>query len=40
MAESLDPRLTPARPDVADIRLRGRVTAERFVAAAPRRVVE
>ena len=39
MAESLDPRLTPARPDVADIRLRGRVTAERFVAAAPRRVV-
>ncbi|MHC2103960.1 C40 family peptidase [Methylobacterium sp. CM6246] len=39
MAESLDPRLTPARPDIADIRLRGLVTAERFVAAAPRRVV-
>ena len=39
MTESLDPRLTPARPDIADIRLRGRVAAERFVAATPRRVV-
>ncbi|MDP4003912.1 C40 family peptidase [Methylobacterium sp. NEAU K] len=39
MTESLDPRLTPSRPDVADIRLRGRVAAERYVAATPRRVV-
>jgi cell wall-associated NlpC family hydrolase len=39
MTETLDPRLTPARPDLADLRLRGRVEAERFVAAAPRRVV-
>jgi cell wall-associated NlpC family hydrolase len=28
---SLDPRLTPARPDLADSRLRGVVEAERFV---------
>lgn len=39
MTESLDPRLTPARPEIADLRLQGRVTAERFVAATPRRVV-
>ena len=33
-----DPRLTPARPDLADIRLRGLVEAERFVAGEARRV--
>jgi cell wall-associated NlpC family hydrolase len=38
MTEPLDPRLTPARPKVADIRLRSRVAAERYVAATPRRV--
>lgn len=35
----LDPRLTPARPDLADETLRGRVAAERFVAPTPMRVV-
>ena len=39
MTETLDPRLTPARPDIADIGLRGRVTAERYVTGTPRRVV-
>lgn len=34
-----DPRLTPARPDLAAERLRGVVEAERFVAPARRRVV-
>lgn len=34
-----DPRLTPARPDLADIRLRGHVEAERFVAGQARRLV-
>ncbi|GEO99299.1 C40 family peptidase [Methylobacterium haplocladii] len=34
-----DPRLTPARPDLADSRLRGLVEAERFVEGQPRRVV-
>lgn len=38
MTETLDPRLTPARPGIADVRLRGRVTAARFVAGSPRRV--
>lgn len=38
MTESLDPRLTPARADIADERLRGRVEAARFVAGSPRRV--
>ncbi|WP_375453382.1 NlpC/P60 family protein [uncultured Methylobacterium sp.] len=33
-----DPRVTPARPDLADIRLRGSVEAARFVAGEPRRV--
>lgn len=28
---SFDPRVTPARPDLADAKLRGRVKAERFV---------
>ena len=39
MTETLDPRLTPARHDIADIGLRGRVTAERYVTGTPRRVV-
>ncbi|MCJ2064181.1 C40 family peptidase [Methylobacterium sp. J-088] len=38
MTESLDPRITPARADIADERLRGRVAAARFVAGSPRRV--
>lgn len=38
MTESLDPRLTPARPHVADLRLRDRVAAARYVAGTPRRV--
>src|SRR4051812_28993882 len=38
MTKTLDPRLTPVRADIADLRLRGRVTAARYVAAAPRRV--
>ena len=33
-----DPRLTAARPDLADARLRGRVEAERYVDGRPRRV--
>lgn len=33
-----DPRLTPARPDLAAEALRGRVEAARFVAARPRAV--
>ena len=39
MPETLDPRLTPARAHVADLRLRDRVEAERYVAGVPRRVV-
>ena len=38
MSEPLDPRLTPARPHVADLRLRDRVTAARYVAGTPLRV--
>ncbi|KAA0121321.1 peptidoglycan endopeptidase [Methylobacterium sp. P1-11] len=38
MTESLDPRLTPARPHVADLRLRDRITAARYVAGTKRRV--
>jgi cell wall-associated NlpC family hydrolase len=38
MTETLDPRLTPARADIADLRLRDRVAAARYVAAVPRRV--
>jgi cell wall-associated NlpC family hydrolase len=34
-----DPRLTPARPDLADERLRGRVAAERYSAGTAMRVV-
>ena len=36
----LDPRLTPARPDLAARFLEGRVTAERFVDGEPARVIE
>jgi cell wall-associated NlpC family hydrolase len=34
-----DPRLVPARPEIADARLRGHVEAERFVVGEPRSVV-
>ncbi len=34
-----DPRLVPARPEIADARLRGRVTAERYVVGEARSVV-
>lgn len=36
---TLDPRITPARPDLADVRLRGRVAATRYVEGAPKRVI-
>ncbi|GAB6844489.1 cell wall-associated NlpC family hydrolase [Methylorubrum rhodinum] len=38
MPPDLDPRLTPARPDLADICLRGQVAAERFVEGRPARI--
>jgi len=38
MTDILDPRLTPARADIADERLRGRVDAARFVSGSPRRI--
>ncbi|MBK5921970.1 hypothetical protein CCR80_13095 [Rhodothalassium salexigens] len=38
-ANDFDPRLTPARPDLAAASLRGRVDAERFVDGVPHRVV-
>lgn len=34
-----DPRLVPARPEIADARLRGHVEADRYVAGEPRGVV-
>ena len=37
---TLDPRLTPARPDLAAEALRGAVQAERYVAGAPAAVSE
>ena len=37
---SLDPRLTPARPDLAATSLRGKVEAARFVEGWRRRVVD
>jgi cell wall-associated NlpC family hydrolase len=37
-ALQFDPRLTPARPDLADERLRGRVQAERYSAGTTMRV--
>ena len=39
MPDAPDPRLTPARPDLADIRLKGTVVAERYVAGEPAWVV-
>jgi hypothetical protein len=43
MADSLfdlsDPRLVPARPEIADARLRGHVAAERYVVGEARAVV-
>ena len=39
LPDTTDPRLTPARPDLADIRLRGRIVADRYVAGEIRRVV-
>jgi len=36
---ALDPRLTPARPDLAAMHLRGTVEAQRFVEGEKRRVV-
>jgi len=38
-AMTLDPRLNAYRPDLADLRLKGQVEAERFVAGSPARVV-
>ena len=38
--ETLEPRLNAWRPDLADIRLQGRVEAKRFAAGTPRRVVD
>jgi hypothetical protein len=35
----LDPRITPARPDLAARYLEGSVTAERFVDGTPARVI-
>lgn len=39
LTDITDPRLTPARADLADIRLRGRIAADRYVAGEARRVV-
>jgi cell wall-associated NlpC family hydrolase len=39
-ANALDPRLTPARPDLAAARLRGKVSAARFVEGEMREVNE
>ncbi|MEJ0011849.1 MAG: NlpC/P60 family protein [Bauldia sp.] len=36
---TLDPRTNAYRPDIADARLKGQVTASRFVEGMPRRVV-
>lgn len=35
MAADLDPRLNAFRPDLADVQLKGTITAERFVEASP-----
>jgi cell wall-associated NlpC family hydrolase len=41
MAEHpFDPRLTPARPDLAALHLEGKVAAARFVAGEPREVID
>ncbi len=39
MSETLDPRRHAYRPDIADIRLKGKVNSERFVEGERRRVV-
>lgn len=38
--DALDPRLTPARPDLAAAHLRGRVAAERYVDPTPARILD
>lgn len=38
--DALDPRLTPARPDLAALHLKGRVEAERWVEGTPARVID
>jgi cell wall-associated NlpC family hydrolase len=38
--KAFDPRITPARPDLAAAHLRGRVQAKRFVEGAVHRVIE
>ncbi|GLI92923.1 C40 family peptidase [Methylocystis echinoides] len=40
MSETLDRRLTPARPDLAAVYLKGRVTADRYVEGAVMEVKE
>lgn len=40
MSAPLDRRLHAVRPDLADLRLQGRVTADRFVAGRPARVID
>jgi cell wall-associated NlpC family hydrolase len=40
MSMTYDPRLTPARPDLAAKHLEGQVTAERFVAGEAREIIE
>jgi cell wall-associated NlpC family hydrolase len=40
MTFAFDPRLTPARPDLAARSLEGKVTAARFVEGEPREVIE
>jgi len=37
---TFDPRITPARPDLAAAHLEGKVTAERFVAGEEREVID
>ena len=36
----LDPRLNAFRPDLADRRLASKVEADRFVAGAPRQIID
>jgi len=39
MMDKLDPRLNAYRPDIADIRLKGRVCAEKFITGEKKRVM-
>jgi hypothetical protein len=39
LSVGLDPRLTPARPDLAAAHLKGRVQAARFVEGTPMQVL-